>query len=287
MTIDKSAHEQNRKSWNAVTPAHNSHKGDQAAWFRSGGNKLYPEEIELAGDVGGKRLLHLQCNCGQDTLSFAQLGAEVTGVDISDAAIEVARRLSADSGIPGTFQRDDVYDWLAAATERGEQLDIVFSSYGAICWLSDLSTWAKGIAAVLKPGGRFVLVEFHPSLQALEEDWTPRYNAIGGQREDWSEGIGDYVGFMGDALAPAGSGTGVVDFKNPEPSVEFAWSVAEVVTALLDAGLELRTLREYPYSNGYAPFRGFRELPGRRFTTPDDRPNIPMMYGVMAAKPAG
>jgi len=191
------------------------------------------------------------------------------------------------NGTVGVFHRDDVYDWLAAATERGEQFDIVFSSYGAICWLSDLSTWAKGIATVLKPGGRFALVEFHPSLQALEEGWTPRYNAIGGQREDWSEGIGDYVGFMGDTLAPAGSGTGVVDFKNPEPSVEFAWSVAEVVTALLDAGLELRTLREYPYSNGFTPFHGFKELPGRRFTTPDDRPNIPMMYGVMATKPAG
>ncbi|MCC6704136.1 MAG: class I SAM-dependent methyltransferase, partial [Thermomicrobiales bacterium] len=253
----------------------------------SGGSTLHPEELELAGNVTGRRLLHLQCNCGQDTLSFARLGADVTGVDISDAAIEVARQLSADAGIPGAFHRDDVYDWLAAATERGEQFDIVFSSYGAICWLSDLSTWAKGIATVLKPGGRFALVEFHPSLQALEEGWTPRYNAIGGQREDWSEGIGDYVGFMGDTLAPAGSGTGVVDFKNPEPSVEFAWSVAEVVTALLDAGLELRTLREYPYSNGFTPFHGFKELPGRRFTTPDDRPNIPMMYGVMATKPAG
>ena len=286
MTVDREAHEQNRKSWNAVTPAHNSHKGDQAAWFRSGGNTLYPEEIELAGDVHGKTLLHLQCNCGQDTLSFAQLGAAVTGVDISDAAIETARQLSDDADIPGTFIRSDIYDWLEASVAGTDRFDIVFSSYGAICWLSDLATWARGIAGVLEPGGRFVLVEFHPSLQALEADWTPHYDAIGGKRDVWNEGIGDYVGFMRETQSPAGFKDGVTNFVNPEPSVEFGWSVSEVATALLDAGLSLRTIREYPYSNGYTPFHGFRELPGKRFTTPDDRPRIPMMYAIEAEKPA-
>jgi SAM-dependent methyltransferase len=285
MTIDRSAHEQNRKSWNAVTPAHNSHKRDQAGFFRAGGSTLFPEEIELAGDVTGQRLLHLQCNCGQDTLSFAHLGADVTGVDISDAAIDTARQLAADSGIPASFHRADVYDWLADASERGERFDLVFASYGAICWLSDLATWARGIAAVLKPGGRFVLMEFHPSLQALEDDWTPHYAAIGGVRTVWDEGISDYVGFMGEKLAPSGFEPGVESFTNDEPGVEFAWSVAEVVTALLEAGLQLRALREYPWSNGYTPFNGFRELPGKRYTVPEDRPKIPMMYGLVAVAP--
>src|SRR3972149_12175089 len=95
----RAIHEANRLSWNEATKAHNSHKVDQAAFFHAGGNKLFPEETELLGDVSGKSVLHLQCNAGQDTLSIKQLGAEkVTGVDISDEAIYFARRLSKDSG---------------------------------------------------------------------------------------------------------------------------------------------------------------------------------------------
>src|SRR5436309_2639018 len=129
-------HEANRKSWNLATLAHNSHRGDQAALFREGGRKLHPEELELLGDVRGKRVAHLQCNAGQDTLSLGQLGAEVTGVDISDTAIDFARTLSRDAGIPATFYRADVYDWLADAARQHQQFDIAFSSYGALIWLS-------------------------------------------------------------------------------------------------------------------------------------------------------
>lgn len=106
----KDLHETNRLAWNEATRAHNSHKADQARFLREGGSTLFPEELKLLGDVAGLSLLHLQCNAGQDTLSLARRGASVTGVDISDEAIAFARRLSAESGIPGTFHRADVYD---------------------------------------------------------------------------------------------------------------------------------------------------------------------------------
>jgi SAM-dependent methyltransferase len=284
--IDRSAHEQNRLSWNAVTGPHNSHKRDQAGFLRGGGSTLYSEEIELVGDVSGQCLLHLQCNCGQDTLSFAQRGAAVTGVDISDEAIAFAQRLSEDSEIPGDFIRSDIYDWLAGVTARGEEavFDIVFASYGVMIWLSNLTAWAEGIAAVLKPGGRFVLVEYHPSLTSLEVDWTVAYPAIGGRTTRFAEGIGDYVGFVEGLLSPSGYAEGVREFENPHPTVEFAWSVGDIVTALLDAGLTLRQLREYSYSNGFVPFPGFQPLGGGRFTMPADRPAIPMMFGIVAEK---
>src|SRR5688572_13866029 len=164
---DRKLHEENRLSWNAATDAHNSHKGDQASFFRGGGCKLYRDERDLLGDVHGLDVLHLQCNCGQDTLSIANLGARsVTGVDISDTAIDFAHKLAADAGIAtATFVHSDVYDWLdhAARDASGtSRFDIAFSSYGAICWLSDLRTWARGVAGVLKPGGRLVLVDYHP-----------------------------------------------------------------------------------------------------------------------------
>src|SRR5436309_2972442 len=110
--MQRHLHQENRLSWNAATDAHNSHKGDQATFFRNGGNKLYPEEMDLLGNIEGLTVAHLLCNSGQDTLSLAQMGAIVTGIDISDTAIAFARELSAYSGVPATFHLMDIYDWL-------------------------------------------------------------------------------------------------------------------------------------------------------------------------------
>src|SRR5262245_52309366 len=100
----RALHEQNRRSWNMATRAHNSHKADQARFYREGGDTLSPEETALLGDVTGKSVVHLQCNSGQDTLSIKRLGAKaVLGVDISDEAIGFAQRLAADSGIEASF----------------------------------------------------------------------------------------------------------------------------------------------------------------------------------------
>lgn len=281
----KDLHDINRRAWNEATKAHNSHKADQVRFLRDGGSTLFPEELELLGDVRGKRLLHLQCNAGQDTLSLAQIGAHVTGVDISDEAIDFARRLSRESGIPATFHRADVYDWLDEAAQRGESFDIVFSSYGFLVWLSDLRAWARGIAAVLAPAGRFVMIEFHPFLAILDDQGHAVAHSYGGGRL-WSldEGIGDYVAWAGAALTPSGYLEGVQNFRNPHPSYEFLWGVGDLVSALLDAGLRLETLREYPYANGFPAFEGTVALPGGRFAPPPDRPVIPMMLGVTARK---
>jgi SAM-dependent methyltransferase len=278
-------HEGNRLSWNEATKAHNSHKADQAKFLREGGNKLFPEEIALLGDVRGKTVLHLQCNSGQDTLSIARLGGIVTGVDISDEAIAFARKLSQDSGLPGTFHRADVYDWLDDAAKGDERWDIVFCSYGAIIWLSDLGTWAKRIAAVLRPGGRFVTVEFHPVEMMFEIDSSHRFPySTHGQPMTWEDGIGDYVAESGPSLTPSGWLDGVQDYKNPHPAHEFHWGTAEIITALLDAGLLLEHFREYDYAT-FKMFTDMVELPGRKWGLPDGKPNMPLMYSIAARKP--
>jgi len=122
--VTRKFREQNRRSWNAATRAHNSHKADQAAFLRNGGSTLYPDELALLDEVDGKRLVHLLCNSGQDSLSLAALGARVTGVDISDEAIEFARGLSRDAGIEASFVLADVYDWLTEARARGDRFDV-------------------------------------------------------------------------------------------------------------------------------------------------------------------
>lgn len=282
--MQNNLHEANRLSWNAATAAHNSHKGDQGAFFRNGGSTLYREEIELLGDLAGLDLLHLQCNSGQDSLSLARLGAKVTGVDISDEAIAFATRLSSESGIAATFERADLFHWFEGARARGVVFDRVFASYGTICWLSDLGLWARGIASVLKPGGRFAFIEFHPFAMVFDETWTPRYDYA--PREPISEaGVGDYVAASGTGLAPDGYEQGVVDFRNPHPSFEFNWGIADVVQVLIDAGLKIECLKEYPYANGWVGFEAMRDSGGGRMLPPETMPSIPLMYAIVAAKP--
>ena len=278
-------HESNRLAWNEATRAHNSHKGDQARFFREGGSTLFPEEVELLGDVRGKRLLHLQCNAGQDTISLAAMGAVCTGVDISDEAVATGQNLSADSGIAATFIRSDVYDYLEEAAHRGEQFDRVFCSYGVVCWLSDLKTWGRGIADLLAPGGSFVFVEFHPLPNMFDEHLALEWPYSNEGAAIAEQGVGDYVAYAKDGLVPWGFEEGVTDFVNPHPGYEFAWGIADVVMAFVDAGLRLDVLREYPYANGCPRFANAVEGEGRRFYQPAGAPSMPGMYAVVATKP--
>jgi SAM-dependent methyltransferase len=277
--------EQNRLSWNAAVGAHESHRGDLARFLREGGSTLFPEERALLGDLGGRTLVHLQCNSGGDSLSLALLGAKVIGVDISDEAILYARRLSSRCGIPASFVRADVYDWLEAAAREGRRFDVVFSSYGVVCWLPDLEAWAGGIAAVLRIGGRFALVDFHPAADMFDERWNhARAYPSGGEPQLLREGVGDYVGESAGGLTPEGFVEGERDFENPEGCHLFRWGLGEVVTALAGAGLRIVALEEYPYSNGERLFDRMRELPGRRMVPPGEVPAVPLMYGIAAEK---
>jgi SAM-dependent methyltransferase len=287
MTMRKDLHEANRLAWNAATAAHNSHKRDQARFLREGGSTLFPEELALLGDVCGKLLVHLQCNSGQDTLSLAKLGAEATGVDISDEAVDFARQLSADSSIPATFVRADIFDWLTETAAGTERFDVVFSSYGALGWLSDLRAWAAGIAGVLRPGGRLVLVEFHPVLWIFEDDWSVKYPYSTAGEPLALPRPSDYVAASGEALTPSGYEQGVTGFTNPHCSYQFGWGLADVIAAVLNAGLRLEALREYPYANGAKPCERMRETPGRRMLPPPELPSLPLMYGLAARKEGG
>jgi SAM-dependent methyltransferase len=277
--------DQNRRSWNAAVGAHDSHRGDLAGFLEAGGSTLFPEERRLLGGLSGVSVAHLQCNSGGDTLSLAGLGADVTGVDLSDEAIRAARRLSEASGVAARFVRADVYDWMAEATTRGERYDVVFASYGVVCWLPDLGRWARGMANILQPAGRFVLVDFHPAAEVFDEDWNPaRDYPSGGEPLPLEEGVGDYVAASGGGLTPAGFAEGVGGFENPEPCCLFRWGLGEVVTAIAEAGLEITALEEYPYSNGERHFSRMRELPGRRMVPPENVPAVPLMYGLRAEK---
>src|SRR5947209_13048063 len=153
--------------WNDAAQIHAQGDAYELAAFKSGKSKLKPLELAEVGDVAGKSLLHLQCHFGLDTLSWARLGALVTGLDFSPAAIEAATQLAGETGLATTanFVCADVYDAPAALQKRA--YDIVYTGHGALIWLPDIDRWAWTVRSLLRPGGRLYLAEFHPIVDAL------------------------------------------------------------------------------------------------------------------------
>jgi len=194
-----------RASWNIATRNHNAHKGDQAARLAAGEDVLFPEELELLGELSSRTLAHLQCNAGQDSLCLARRGARVTGVDLSDEAIAFAAQLSVSSGIPATFVRSELLQWMH---ETDARFDLAFSSYGAAGWLPELAPWARGIARIVVPGGSFVYVEFHPLVWSIGETFRL-------DRDDYFATT-PFVEPVGDYVADSAVGLGALG-ENPVP----------------------------------------------------------------------
>lgn len=269
-----------RASWNRATANHNAHKGDQAAFLRAGGETLFDEELGLLGELAGRRLLHIQCNSGQDSLCLARRGAEVVGVDFSDEAICFAQRLSTDSGIRARFELGEAISWMTSTDER---FDLVFASYGVTTWIEDLAAWARGVFRVLRPGGRFVYVEFHPLAWSLGAALDLRGGDDYFQREPYLEPVGDYV-------AESGAGLGVTDVGAPGtneiPALSWQHTLADLLSAFASAGLRLEILREYPFSNGCRLSEGLVESTDgdRRWHFPDGVTRTPLMFGLVASK---
>ncbi|MEZ4247638.1 MAG: class I SAM-dependent methyltransferase [Polyangiales bacterium] len=266
-----------RRSWNVATKNHNAHKGDQAAAFREGFDPLFPEELALLGPLEGRRVVHLQCNAGQDTLGLARRGAAVLGVDLSDEAIRFARELSAATGIPARFEESELLTWLAQTDER---FDLAFSSYGAVGWIGDLDAWARGIARVLVPGGRFVYVEFHPLVWSVDENGALRGDDYF-EDKPFVAPVGDYVAESGAGLAGE---DGASEGANDVPATSYQHTLGQVVTALAHAGLRIERLEEWPWSNGCRVRPGLELRDGRRWHPPETWAKTPWMFGVVASR---
>ncbi|HEU4536182.1 MAG TPA: class I SAM-dependent methyltransferase [Polyangiaceae bacterium] len=283
-----------RDSWDAATRRHNAHKGDQAAFLRGGGDTLFEEELALLGPLGGKELVHLQCNAGQDTLCLARRGARATGVDLCPEAVAFARRLSAESGIAAEFVEAELVAWLGASEPA--RWDVAFSSYGAVGWLRDLDAWARGVARVLRPGGRFVYVEFHPIVWSFDRDFAPKADDYFATAP-FVEPVGDYVAQSGAALGAVGPSAtpasatpaNATPADEPPANTTPAWSyqhtLGNVVSALARAGLVLERLEEYPYANGCRLKPCLVPLGDRRWALPEGVARLPLMFGLAARKP--
>jgi SAM-dependent methyltransferase len=221
----------NKRGWNLMAGEHFDTDFYGVESFKKGRNSLFGLEVEELGDITGLSLLHLQCHFGLDTMSFSRLGAKATGVDISDVAIGKARELAGELNLDTRFVCSSIFD---APQELDEKFDIVFASYGALVFMPDLRHWAKIAANFLKPGGRVRIVEIHPVLTLFDEvDGEPRlaYSLFPDGKPEQMEVTATYA-----------------DGKPVAAHTEYfwRWSVGDLATALLDAGLRIESLRELP-----------------------------------------
>jgi len=221
--------DQNRRAWDEIAEVR--HKGmERAEFFAKGGSILSDRVLDVAGDVHGLTLCHLQCATGEDTLSWANRGVDATGVDISPKQIELAKLKAAAAGLTVRFIASDIY---ALPSELfDEKFDLVFTGGGAIVWLPDLGGWADIIAQLLKPNGRLILDEEHPIAGCMEV-----HNGDVKIIDDYfGRKPGMYIGWS--HFSGAENAT--------EQKYEFSWPLGDVVTALAQAGLRIELLEESP-----------------------------------------
>lgn len=253
----------NRAMWDRKAAAH-------VPGFLRGKLSLQRHELEDLADIRGKDLVHLQCHIGLDTLSWARLGAHVTGLDFSEASIEAARQIAQDAGLDAQFVVGDVYE---AAAKLKRTFDVVYTGVGALCWLPDLRGWADVVAALLRPGGQLYLFEFHPM------EWMLELNEGGGLDLHF-----DYFtpedGFRdGGAVSYADAAAE----DQAHPTVQWNHPLGEVVTALAKAGLVLEELRELDRSV-LQRWNGMEELADGMFRMVRP-PSLPLMYVLQARRP--
>lgn len=275
MTSHDEALRDNNALWDEWTRIHETSAFYDLDGFRRGGIRLRDYELDEIGSVDGLDVLHLQCHFGLDTLSFARLGARVTGADFSGAAVALARRVADEIGFPDArFVQSNLYDLPSALA--GE-FDLVYTSRGVLGWLPDIRGWARVVAHFVKPGGRFYITEIHPVAQSFENEGV----APGELRLTYP---------YWEHEAPL---TFPVQGSYADPTAEVAaekehgWDhgLGEIITALVEAGLEIRSLREYPFVEWGLDFLEERGDDGRFFLPGELDGRLPLFFSILATKP--
>ncbi len=229
MSRNNKAENGNRIHWDELAAVH-AKSYDYTALI-NGGHVMDSIQVSEIGTVKNRSMLHLQCHIGTDTLSWARLGADVTGVDISPASLNVAEKLAIEAGLKARFIESSIYD---LPSKLDETFDIVYTSIGVLCWLSDLKEWAAIIRKYLKPGGKFYLMESHPFIHVFDdesEEMILRYPYFNGDGPiAWPADYPDYS----DS-----------DYIVQSPSWEWNWTMSDILNALIENDLTIEFLHEH------------------------------------------
>lgn len=255
----------NKSSWNARVDTHLESDFYFVDEFLKGKTSLNSIELDLLGDITGKSVLHLQCHFGQDSISLSRMGAQVTGIDLSDKSIEAAGELALKAGTETRFICSDVY---SLPDCLDEQFDIVFTSYGTIGWLPDLDRWANVISRFLKPSGHFIMADFHPVVWMFDDDF---------------QGV-KYSYFNTDPISETTEGTyAEPDADLVQDFVTWNHALSETLQSLINNEMEITDFREYDWSP-YPCFRHVEEFEKRKWRIRNFGNKIPMVYSIRAQK---
>ncbi len=254
----------NRESWNKRTKLHVDSEFYSHKDFLGGKTSLKEIELNLLGDISGKKILHLQCHFGQDSISLARMGADVTAVDLSPVAIEVAKKTARDLDVEVEFICSDI---LAPDLLMGRQFDIIYSTYGTICWLPELKPWAQLVNDKLSKDGHLLLIEFHPILDIYDDDMQNiQYSYFN---------IEPISGSMGGSYAEKSS--------DEIPYIVWNHPISDVLTSLLNIGLQVAHFKEYDFAP-YPCFAGSISSGKDRYVIERFGSKMPMCYSLMIKK---
>ncbi len=260
----------NKALWEELTEINIGSRMYDLEGFKRGADTLDPIEIEELGEIKGKSILHLQCQFGQDAISLGRRGAQVSGIDISEKAIETARKLSKELNIPADFICCNLYD---LPQHLDKQFDIVFTSGGVLCWLPDLQKWGTLINRYLKPGGFFYIREFHPIATVFNNDRSA------------AELKAMYSYFHKDEPQKWDDGFAYADHtkRTSNPSYEWQHALADIVNSLTSQGLRIEFLHEFPFCS-YDCFPFLEQGKDGRWRFPGGKELIPLMFSLKAVK---
>ncbi|WP_199035704.1 class I SAM-dependent methyltransferase [Glycomyces salinus] len=266
--------EANRAMWDERVPLHAASDAYDHDGFRKGRDEIREFEAEEVGDVTGKRLLHLQCHMGQDTLSWARRGAaKVVGLDFSEPAIKVARGLAADIGFGpdrAEFVVSDVYEAAAALPDR--DYDIVYTGIGVLDWLPDIERWAATAASLVAPGGFLYLAEFHPITHVLDgDDGTRIETDYFDDRPVVTDEPGSYVDWRAETAQNL--------------SFERMHTLGDIVSSLAATGLRIEFLHEHDVTM-FHRYATLEQGEDGLFRAPKGQPRVPLMFSLKASRPA-
>jgi SAM-dependent methyltransferase len=262
-------HDANRAAWDEAAERYEGWLGEAVDLIRSGGTNLLGPELELIGDLRGRcrRAIHLQCAGGRDTLSLWNAGAEeVVGIDFSPRMLDLARRLSAAVDAPATWVEADVLD---VPHDLDGTADLLYTGRGSLMWLQDLDDWAAVLRRLLAPTGRLVIFEGHPAEWLFDVDADGRWIAT------------DYDYFAGPEASRGWAPEYIDRLSIPDDQQHWkfarAWTLGEIITALLGAGLRLDRVTEHPtdWWGGHADVRD------------EDRGRIPLSFSILGRRPEG
>jgi 2-polyprenyl-3-methyl-5-hydroxy-6-metoxy-1,4-benzoquinol methylase len=269
LSTDNTKEQQGNKAhWDEIAPIHLKSYGIEGLL----GRKSRIDEIEKRElyPVTGKEIIHLQCHIGTDTLSLALDGARVTGVDFSDKSIEIARELAERLKLDVEFLAANVLDLQTIVSKK---FDIVYTSKGVLCWISDIDKWAETIAFLLKEGGVFYILEIHP-LAAMYDDAAGDDLRIKYSYFHQSEPIhfeDDHADYSDGSYIP----------KNK--TYEWAWPLSDIVNALIRHGLAIEFIHEHD-KLFFKAFPGMAETGDGWWTLEKHKGMVPLTFSLRAKK---